>query len=91
MPTASGSDSKQKTTVDETAQANFLTSTANWAWANRTWVKGFYHFELVDNTFSSGYTDYYGLIKVNKSSDGATTLGDVRKAFSAYKSVISGK
>jgi hypothetical protein len=90
MPTASGSDPKQKTTVNEDTQASFLTSTANWAWANRTWVKGFYHFELADNAFSSGYVDYYGLIKVDKS-DSTATLGSVRKAFDAYKSLIKGK
>ena len=89
MPTA-GSDDKHKTNVDEAAQASFLTNTANWAWANRNWVKGFYHFELVDNTFSAGYVDYYGLIKANNSGSSAT-LGGVRQAFNAYKDLIKGK
>jgi hypothetical protein len=87
MPTSDG-DQKYKTIVDEDAQANFLTGTANWAWSNRAWVKGFYHFEFVDNTFSSGYTDYYGLVKVK---DSGTVLGDVRKAFGAYHDLIAGK
>lgn len=89
MPTADG-DEKYKTNVNQETQANFLVNTGRWAWNNRDWVKGFYHFELVDNTFSVGFIDYYGLIGV-KTKDGVADFGDVRQAFYAYKDLIAGR
>ncbi len=90
MPDAEDSSGKRKTIVDEDKQANFLGSTANWAWTNRSWVKGFYHFELVDNTLSGEFVDYYGLVRVKKVGNELVQDG-TRKAFGVFRDIISGK
>lgn len=92
LPKAEDATGKRKTIVDETQQANFITSTASWAWSNRNYVKGFFVLELVDNINVSGeYVDYYGLLKAVRSTTGAGMIGEARKAFSAYRDLIKSR
>jgi hypothetical protein len=70
--------------VDETAQANFIRSTAAWAWNNRNYIKGFYVYELVDNATASGDYKNFGIV-----SGEVGEIGDPRPAFNALKEIIN--
>lgn len=77
-----------KTVVDEEKQAKFIAEEAAWAWQNRQFFKGFFVLELVDN-INTKYPEYFGLVKSEKNEKGVFMPGTKRKAFAAYKAVIT--
>lgn len=78
---------KVRTVVDQDKQANFIAEEAQWAWDNRSFVKGFYVLELIDNV-NTKYPEYFGLISAGKSSTGVNVPSTPRKAYYAYQEVI---
>ncbi len=71
----------------EAKQANYIKEMANFAKTAK--LRGFFVLELLDNpNTQSGYTDYYGIVSVEKSPSGAWKPGEPRQAYSAYQEVI---
>jgi hypothetical protein len=81
MPNASN-----KKNVNTANQQNFTMQTAQWAWDNRGFVRGFYAFELVDNATNPN-PDYYGLISVIQKKS-KFVLSKVRPVYTAYEKFI---
>lgn len=72
----------------EEKQADYIAQAANWAVS--AGLKGFYVLELLDVPNSGhGYTDYYGIVGVKKSSSGSYVPGAPRKAYDIYKDIIA--
>jgi hypothetical protein len=77
--------------MDENAQSDFIQKMADFAWANKNVVKGFYVLELTDQPptqTASKIPEYYGLIHFKQLPDGTYTYGALKKAFTTYKSII---
>ncbi|MBM2820665.1 MAG: hypothetical protein HW405_425 [Candidatus Berkelbacteria bacterium] len=72
----------------EEKQADYIAKTADWAVKNK--LVGFYVLELLDvvNAGGRGYTDYYGIVSVKKSTSGTYVPGDPRQAYTKYQEII---
>ncbi len=80
-----------KTQVDEAKQTDFITKTAEWAWANRdsAKVKGFFVLELVDNVNNdSPDAEYFGIVRATKVKKDDFDLEEPRPAYAAYQAII---
>lgn len=88
LPGVDPVNSKLKTVVDQDKQANFISEEATWAWQNKNSVKGFFVLELLDN-INTKDPEYFGLVTGAKDSDGKLVPGVKRKAFDAYKAIIT--
>lgn len=74
--------------VNENNQADFIARTAQWAWNNRKFVKGFYVLELVDNANNTASNaENFGLVAATKVKS-KINLGDPRKAYQIYQEII---
>jgi len=74
--------------VNEDNQADFISKTAEWAWENRKFVKGFYVLELVDNANNNASNaENFGIVAATKVKS-KITLGDPRKAYLVYQAII---
>jgi len=72
----------------ESKQADFIEKMAQWS--VKTGLKGFFVLELLDSPNSGkGYTDYYGIVGVTKSSSGAYIPDEPRQAYETYQKIIS--
>ena len=77
--------------MDENVQADFIAKMADFAWANKDVVKGFYVLELTDQPppqTPSKKPEFYGLIHFKQNADGTYTFGELKKAFTTYQSII---
>ncbi len=77
--------------MDEDLQSDYIQKMADWAYANKTAIKGFYVLELTDQPaeqIRKEKSEYYGLIKFKKNADGTFTFGELKKAFTTYKNII---
>jgi len=74
--------------VDENLQASTITDTAEWAYANKDWVKGYYVFSLFDDKFSDSplYFGIYGSERQGVSISSVPTVA--KKAYTTYQAII---
>lgn len=78
-----------KTVVNETKQADFISKTAEWAWANKSYVKGFFVLELVDNVNNdAANAESFGIVAASKDGKNKFSLGLPRPAYTAYQAII---
>lgn len=80
-----------KTIVDEAKQTDFITKTAEWAWANRSAyeIKGFFVLELVDNVNNdSPNAEYFGIVAATKVKKDDFDLEEPRQSYRAYQQII---
>ncbi len=72
---------------NEEEQAVFIKKMADWSVEQG--LKGFIVLELLDIPNSGkGYTDYYGIVGVEKSSGGSMVPGEPRQAYSIFQEII---
>ncbi len=77
--------------MDENAQSDFIQKMADFAWANKDAIKGFFVLELTDQPATQIHapkSEYYGLIKFSQNADGTYTFGQPKKAFATYQNII---
>ncbi len=77
----------KSTIVDEDLQASTISDTAEWAYANKDWVKGFYVFSLFDDKFSDNPL-YFGIYGTQRNGHySAATVP--KKAYNIYQAIIA--
>jgi len=77
------------TVVNEAKQTEFISRTAEWAWANKSFVKGFFVLELVDNVNNdSPNPESFGIVSATKIKKGDYDLNEPRPAYAAYQAII---
>ena len=77
--------------MDENVQSDFIQKMADFAWANKDSIHGFYVLELTDQPAAqihAAKSEFYGLIKFKQNADGTFTFGDPKKAFATYQTII---
>ena len=89
VPHGATKNSQAKTIVDENQQSQTISQTADWAWANKDYVKGFYVLSLLDGINNpNANVEYYGIVKGVRNSTGVGVPGDPRKSFYTYQDII---
>lgn len=91
VPSKAAGGGQTKTVVDATKQADFITQTAEWAWANRNSakVKGFFVLELVDNVNNDNpNSEYFGIVAATKVKKGEYDLNKPRQSYYVYQQII---
>lgn len=89
VPQNNGDGTQSKTKVDEQKQSDFISQTAEWAYKNKDFVKGFYVHELIDNVNNpNGNFELFGIYTATKDKGKQGVLGSPRKAFNTYKAII---
>lgn len=75
--------------VDENKQSDFISLIGNWAYANRSFVKGFFVLSLFDGINNPrDDAEYFGIVQAKKSTGGTMVPGDPRKSFYTYQAMI---
>jgi len=89
IPEGKTKNSKSQTVVDENRQSETISNTAEWAWKNKDYVKGFFVLSLFDGVNNPNENvSYFGIVGVKKSSSGVVVPGDPRKSFDTYQELI---
>lgn len=78
-----------KTVVNEAKQTEFISKTAEWAWANKSLVKGFFVLELVDNVNNnSANAESFGIVAASRNGRTKFDVDAPRPAYAAYQAII---
>lgn len=89
IPEGKTKKSTSKTVVDEDRQSDIISNTAEWAWKNKDYVKGFFVLSLFDGVNNPNENvSYFGIVGTKKSSSGTVVPGEPRKSFDTYQALI---
>lgn len=80
-----------QTNVNEDSQSSFISETAEYAYAHKDWIRGFYAYALFDASANPKIQDpiNFGIYKSILKADKTSTPTEPKKAFAAYQAIIA--